>query len=146
MATRRCRPFRISASGGWRLWEKLAEGRPEFGRPAVFNSHISESYWHSFTVTLKDTAFFDHMQRFSGNEAGTGGLVTLFESNWLMSIVLYHHPFSRASTVVWMLEEVGVPYELRFVDIMAGAQKSPELVALNPMGKLPVLTDGDVVP
>jgi oleate hydratase len=79
-------------SGGWRLWEKLAEGRPEFGKPSVFNSHISESYWHSFTVTLMDTAFFDHMERFSGNQAGIGGLVTLFESNWLMSIVLYHQP------------------------------------------------------
>jgi glutathione S-transferase len=44
-----------------------------------------------------------------------------------------------------MLEEVGVEYELRWVDIMAGQQKSPELLALNPMGKLPVLTDGDVV-
>jgi len=62
-----------------------------------------------------------------------------------MSIVLFHHPFSRASGVVWMLEEVGVPYELRFVDIMAGAQKSPEILALNPMGKLPTLTDGEVV-
>jgi len=62
-----------------------------------------------------------------------------------MSIVLYHHPFSRAAGTVWMLEEVGVPYELRFVDIMKGAQKAPEIVALNPMGKLPLLTDGDVV-
>ncbi|MET0592263.1 MAG: glutathione S-transferase family protein [Polyangiaceae bacterium] len=62
-----------------------------------------------------------------------------------MSIVLYHHPFSRASGVVWMLEEVGCPYELRYVDIMAGAQKSPDIVAKNPMGKLPLLTDGDVV-
>ncbi len=62
-----------------------------------------------------------------------------------MTIVLHHHPFSRASSVVWMLEEVGVPYELRFVDIMKGAHKAPELVALNPMGKLPILTDGDVV-
>jgi glutathione S-transferase len=62
-----------------------------------------------------------------------------------MSIVLYHHPFSRAATAVWMLEEVGVPYELRYVDIMAGAQKAPELLALNPMGKLPILTEGDVV-
>jgi glutathione S-transferase len=62
-----------------------------------------------------------------------------------MSIVVYHHPFSRAATTVWMLEEVGVPYELRFVDIMKGAQKSPELSALNPMGKIPILTDGDAV-
>lgn len=44
-----------------------------------------------------------------------------------------------------MLEEVGVEYELRFIDIMAGQQKSPEVLALNPMGKLPVLTDGDMV-
>ena len=62
-----------------------------------------------------------------------------------MSIVLYHHPFSRAAAVVWMLEELGVPYELRFVDIMQGGQKSAELLALNPMGKLPILVDGEAV-
>lgn len=62
-----------------------------------------------------------------------------------MSIVLYHHPYSRAANVLWMLEEVGAPYELRFVDFMKGANKTPEMLALNPMGKLPTLTDGDVV-
>lgn len=62
-----------------------------------------------------------------------------------MSIVLYHHPFSRAANTVWMLEELGVPYELRYVDIMKGEQKGPELLALNPMGKLPTLLDGDAV-
>lgn len=62
-----------------------------------------------------------------------------------MSVVLYHHPFSRAAGTVWALEEVGVPYELRFVDILAGGQKAPEILALNPMGKLPILCDGDVV-
>ncbi len=62
-----------------------------------------------------------------------------------MSIVLYHHPYSRAANVVWMLEEVGVAYELRPVDIMKGAHKAPDLLALNPMGKLPILTDGDAV-
>jgi glutathione S-transferase len=62
-----------------------------------------------------------------------------------MSIVLYHHPFSRAATVVWMLEELGVDYELRWVDIMSGAHKAPDLVALNPMGKLPILADGDQI-
>ncbi|MDC8772668.1 oleate hydratase [Roseateles albus] len=79
-------------SGGWQLWEKLAQGRPEFGNPAAFNSSIAESMWASFTVTLKDTRFFDKMQAFSGNEAGTGGLVTFKDSNWLMSIVLAHQP------------------------------------------------------
>jgi glutathione S-transferase len=62
-----------------------------------------------------------------------------------MAITLYHHPYTRASNVVWMLEEVGVDYELRFVDTMKGAHKAPEILALNAMGKLPILTDGDVV-
>ncbi len=62
-----------------------------------------------------------------------------------MSVVLYHHPFSRAAGVLWSLEEVGVPYELKYIDIMKGEQKSPDVVALNPMGKLPLLTDGDEV-
>jgi glutathione S-transferase len=62
-----------------------------------------------------------------------------------MSIVLYHHPYSRAANVVWMLEEAGVPYELRFTDLMKGEHKKPELIALNAMGKLPILQDGDVV-
>lgn len=62
-----------------------------------------------------------------------------------MSIILYHHPFSRAANVIWMLEECDVPYELRFVDLMKGAHKKPEIVGLNAMGKLPVLTDGDTV-
>ncbi|PHV06267.1 oleate hydratase [Janthinobacterium sp. BJB412] len=79
-------------SGGWTLWEKLAAGRPQFGNPAAFNSSIAESWWESFTVTLHDTAFFDRMEKFSGNSAGTGGLVTFKDSNWFMSIVLAHQP------------------------------------------------------
>lgn len=62
-----------------------------------------------------------------------------------MPIVLYHHPFSRAAASLWMLEEVGVDYELRFVDMMAGEQKSAEILALNPMGKLPIIQDGELV-
>ena len=79
-------------SHGWALWEKIAEGRPDFGRPATFNASIPESWWESFTVTLKDTAFFDRMEQFSGNRAGTGGLVTFKDSRWLMSVVLAHQP------------------------------------------------------
>jgi oleate hydratase len=81
-----------SDSGGWTLWEKLAEGRPHFGNPAAFNSCIAQSRWDSFTVTLKNPAFFDRMHQLSGNEAGTGGLVTFKDSNWMMSIVLAHQP------------------------------------------------------
>lgn len=79
-------------SGGWVLWESLAAGRPQFGRPAAFNRSIAETCWESFTVTLDDPAFFARMEQFTGNVAGTGGLVTFRDSNWLMSIVLAHQP------------------------------------------------------
>jgi oleate hydratase len=79
-------------SGGWTLWEKLAKGRPDFGNPATFNSSIPESFWESFAVTLRDTGFFDRMEAFTGNKAGTGGLVTFKDSRWLMSVVLPHQP------------------------------------------------------
>jgi glutathione S-transferase len=62
-----------------------------------------------------------------------------------MTLALYHHPFSRAAGVVWMLEELEIDYELRFVDMFAGAHKTPEMLAINPMGKLPILTDGELV-
>ena len=79
-------------SGGWTLWERLAEGRTEFGNPAAFNNCIAQSDWESFTVTLKTPAFFDQMFEFSGNQPGTGGLVTFKDSYWLMSIVLAYQP------------------------------------------------------
>jgi glutathione S-transferase len=62
-----------------------------------------------------------------------------------MALTLYHHPFSRAAGTVWQLEEIGQPYELKFVDIMKGEQKSKQILALNPMGKLPILVDGEQV-
>lgn len=62
-----------------------------------------------------------------------------------MAITLFHHPFTRAGGVVWTLEEVGEPYELKFVDVQKGEQKTGEVLALNPMGKVPVLVDGDAV-
>lgn len=62
-----------------------------------------------------------------------------------MPIVLHHHPYSRAANVVWMLEELGQPYTLNFVDMASGAHKAAGHRALNGMGKLPVLVDGEAV-
>lgn len=90
--TRAPNPLTKSDSGGWTLWEKLAEGQPQFGKPSAFNSCIAQSCWESFTVTQGNSAFFDAMTEFSGNQPGTGGLVTLKDSCWLMSIVLAHQP------------------------------------------------------
>jgi glutathione S-transferase len=62
-----------------------------------------------------------------------------------MSTTLYYHPFSRAAGVVWMLEELELNYERRFVDITKGEQKQPDILRINPMGKLPILVDDGVV-
>jgi glutathione S-transferase len=56
---------------------------------------------------------------------------------------LYHCANTRAFTALWMLEEVGEPYELVQTDIRAPGHPSREYLAVNPMGKVPGLRDGD---
>jgi glutathione S-transferase len=50
----------------------------------------------------------------------------------------------RGFRVVWLLEEMGLPYKLRPVDLLAGAENDPEFMAINPGGFIPALQDGDV--
>jgi oleate hydratase len=85
--------LRDKADGGaWTLWEKIARGRPEFGRPAAFDGHVDRSKWVSFTTTLHDPTFLRIIRDLSGNVPGEGGLITFPESNWLASIVIPHQP------------------------------------------------------
>lgn len=78
--------------GSWALWETLASDHADFGRPSVFNGNVTESKWLSFTATLRDPTFLKLMEEFTGNKAGTGGLVTFTDSNWLMSAVIPYQP------------------------------------------------------
>ena len=57
---------------------------------------------------------------------------------------LYWSPRSRSFTTLWLMEETGEPYERVLTDISTGANKTPEYLAINPMGKVPALADGDV--
>jgi len=56
---------------------------------------------------------------------------------------LYWSPRTRSFTTLWLMEETGQPYERVLTDISAGAQRKPEYLAINPMGKVPALKDGD---
>src|SRR6202051_1802075 len=56
---------------------------------------------------------------------------------------LYWSPRSRSFSALWLMEETGQPYERVLTDISTGAQKTPEYLAINPMGKVPALKDGD---
>jgi oleate hydratase len=78
--------------GAWTFWEKIAAGRPEFGRPSIFADHIDESKWVSFTATLRDPTFLRIVRDLTGNVPGEGGLITFPESSWLASIVIPHQP------------------------------------------------------
>lgn len=60
-------------------------------------------------------------------------------------IQLHYYPGNASMTPHILLEELGVPFELQFVDRTAGAQKSPDYLKLNPNGLIPVLVDGDLV-
>ena len=59
-------------------------------------------------------------------------------------LVLYTHPWSRGQIARWMLEETGAPYRHVVLDY-ATTMKAPEYLAINPMGKVPVLDHDGVV-
>jgi glutathione S-transferase len=54
-------------------------------------------------------------------------------------VVFYHNPMSRGRIVHWMLEELGVPYDVRVLDFDKREHKTPEYLAINPMGKIPAI-------
>ncbi|TWB62309.1 glutathione S-transferase family protein [Nitrospirillum viridazoti] len=59
---------------------------------------------------------------------------------------LYHHPLSGHSHRARLfLSLLAVPHDLVEVDLMAGAHKKPEFLALNPFGQVPVLDDDGIV-
>jgi len=61
------------------------------------------------------------------------------------NITLYHASPSRSSIVLWMLEELGEPYDIKLLKLSAGDNLKPEFLSLNPMGKVPTLKHGDTV-
>jgi len=63
----------------------------------------------------------------------------------MAKITLYHASPSRSSIVLWMLEEIGQPYDIKLVTLSKGENMKPEYLAINPMGKVPALKHGDTV-
>lgn len=63
----------------------------------------------------------------------------------MSNLVLYYAVPSRGMTVHWMLEEIGEPYETRLLSLEKDEHKTPDFLAINPMGRVPVLVHGDVI-
>jgi glutathione S-transferase len=60
-------------------------------------------------------------------------------------IVVHHLNNSRSQRILWLLEELGAPYEIKFYQRDATTNLAPpELKAVHPLGKSPVIVDGDL--
>ncbi|HVZ06060.1 glutathione S-transferase N-terminal domain-containing protein [Hyphomicrobium sp.] len=58
-------------------------------------------------------------------------------------LVHYHAPNSRSATIRWLFEELGSPpHEQKILNLKKGEHKSPEFLAVNPMGKVPTIVHG----
>ncbi|EFO77101.1 hypothetical protein HMPREF9003_0823 [Bifidobacterium dentium JCVIHMP022] len=83
----------IRPGGGWDMWRRIAKQDPSFGHPDVFCGDPEHSKWMSATVTTLDMEIPPYIQKickrdpFTGHVV-TGGIVTVEDSNWLMSWTL----------------------------------------------------------
>ncbi|MBJ2126844.1 oleate hydratase [Flavobacterium sp. IB48] len=84
-------------SPGWMLWKNLAAKSPIFGKPEKFCSNIEKSSWESVTLTCRPSAFVEKLKEYSVNDpysgkTVTGGIITITDSNWLMSFTCNRQP------------------------------------------------------
>ena len=63
----------------------------------------------------------------------------------MADLTLYHAAPSRSSIVLWMLEELGQPYDIHLISLSKGENRAADYLAINPMGKVPALCHRDTV-
>ena len=94
----------------WRLWKKIAAKDPSFGKPEVFCSDIDKTKWESFTITAKGEKFRSLLEdfaerKFLPHRTATGGIITIKDSSWLMSVTVNRQPQFKNqpsdTTVAW---------------------------------------------
>jgi len=87
-------PPQRRGGSSWALWRRLAEDRPGFGDPGVFfgDAVVPDARWITFTVTTTGDEFIDQMTALTGSEPGRGGLVTLKDAAWVLSLSIFHQP------------------------------------------------------
>ncbi len=78
----------------WALWKTLAAKHKGFGNPDAFfgEPRIADSRWVTFTVTTTGKEFLDEITNLTHSGAGSGGLLTLQDSNWVISLSIFAQP------------------------------------------------------
>ena len=76
------------------LWRKLAAAHQGLGDPDAFfdPSRVGDTRWVMFTVTTSSTVFQDLLAALTTSPSGTGGIVTLKDLPWLISLTVFHQP------------------------------------------------------
>lgn len=97
--------------GCWQLWKNIAKQDKSFGNPEKFCSNINATNWESATITTLDERIPKYIEKickrdpFSGKVV-TGGIITVTDSNWLMSYTLNRQPHfkdqPKNQLVVWL--------------------------------------------
>ncbi|MGE5450716.1 MAG: oleate hydratase [Acidobacteriota bacterium] len=87
--------IRDRRDGSWFLWETLSRKAPDFGNPIAFCGNVDEHKWESFTLTMHSDVLLKRITAYTGNEPGTGALMTWVDSGWHVSIVVPHQPHFR---------------------------------------------------
>ncbi|MBU3142755.1 oleate hydratase [Clostridium sp. CF012] len=103
--------FDGSIRGCWQLWRNIAKQDPAFGRPDKFCTSTEETFWESSSITTLDNRIPKYIEKickrdpFSGKVV-TGGIITVKDSNWLMSYTLNRQPHFKEQPkdklVVWV--------------------------------------------
>lgn len=96
-------PFKaeIKEGGGWDMWRKIAVQDPSFGHPDKFCYDPEQSNWMSATVTTLDDRIPPYIQKICkrdplSGKVVTGGIVTVRDSNWLLSWTFNRQPQFRS--------------------------------------------------
>lgn len=80
--------------GLFTIWQNLAKKHEKFGHPEKFLGQIDKTKWMSYFVTIKDyPQLFNRLERLTGSKPGTGGCITVKDSGWEISLVLYDRQY-----------------------------------------------------
>lgn len=105
-------PVTNEPGGSWQLWENLAAQSDEFGHPSVFYQDLPAKSWFvSATATIENTEIDPYIERLTKRDLhdgkiNTGGIITITDSNWLMSFAVHRQPHFKTQkpneTTVWI--------------------------------------------
>ena len=105
-------PISKAPGGSWRLWKNLAAQSPEFGHPEVFYENLPEESWFvSATVTWQNFDVEPYLEKLTHRKLRTGrivtgGIVTIKDSNWMMSFATHRQPHFKEQkdqqTITWV--------------------------------------------